>query len=338
MVKFASTANRPRPRSPLKTKPAIGSTTRRPGYLYPWPTQTHEGAPAWEHDDQTALVLGAASYFVGEDTFYESAEDRAQRFIDLIRKTVASDPDFVARFAPYLRNELKIRSASIMLAAEYVAAGGPNGRKVVNSVCQRPDEPAEMLGYWMGKYGRSIPAAVKRGVADAATRLYNERNALKWDSANRSITMADVIRLTHPRPKVPWQNALFKYLIANHPVTQPPMFEAWARLQAIPEDERRTKLCGAGLETLGQAGMTWERLSSWLPGGMDAEAWSWAIPHMGAFALIRNLRNFTEAGIFNEPAYTSTARTVLNLIADPKEIAKARIFPVPNLHRLRDVA
>ena len=33
----------------------------------------------------------------------------------------ATNPVFVARLAPYLRNELKIRSASIVLAAEYVA-------------------------------------------------------------------------------------------------------------------------------------------------------------------------------------------------------------------------
>jgi hypothetical protein len=48
---------------------------------------------------------------------------------------------------------------------------------------------------------------------------------------------------------------------------------------------------------LANAGATWEWLSGWLPGGMDAQAWEAVIPNMGHMALLRNLRNFDDAGI-----------------------------------------
>jgi hypothetical protein len=70
------------------------------------------------------------------------------------------------------------------------------------------------------------------------------------------------------------------------------------------------------------AGVSWERLSGWLPGGMDAEAWTHAIPSMGVMALVRNLRNFDEAGIGDD-----AVEAVIAKITDAGEVAKARLFP-----------
>src|SRR5206468_3173747 len=66
----------------------------------------------------------------------------------------------------------------------------------------------------------------------------------------------------------------------------------------------------------------WERLSGWLPGGMDAEAWEAVIPSMGVMALVRNLRNFDQAGI-SEAAIDA----VIAKITDADEVARARLFP-----------
>jgi hypothetical protein len=54
----------------------------------------------------------------------------------------------VGRFVPYLRETMHLRSASLVMAAEYVRAGGPWGRADVASALRRADEPAEMLAYW----------------------------------------------------------------------------------------------------------------------------------------------------------------------------------------------
>ena len=178
MSKFAHKYIRIRPTAAVKT--ASGRVL------------THEGAVGYVPELETELFLMAATY-MAEATFYETAEAREARFADLVHRVTESNPEFVARLAPYLRKELKIRSASIMLAAEYVAAGGEGGRAVVNSVLQRGDEPAEMIGYWHSRHGRAMKMAVKRGVADGAARLYNERSALRYDGIGRGVRMADVM-------------------------------------------------------------------------------------------------------------------------------------------------
>ena len=101
-----------------------------------------------------------------------------------------------------------------------------------------------------------------------------------------------------------------------------PTLAAAAALDAVPVDERRAVLRERGPATLAEAGVSWERLSGWLPGGMDAEAWEAVIPSMGVMALVRNLRNFDEAGIGNR-----TVDAVIAKITDPAEVAKARLFP-----------
>jgi len=292
-------------------------------------TLTYEGGRGYAPDLESELFLMAATYMAGENTFYETAEAREQRFVDLVGRVTASNPDFVARLAPYLRNELKIRSAAIMLAAEYVAAGGEGGRKVVDSVLQRGDEPAEMIGYWHSRHGRSLKMAVKRGVADATTRLYTERSALRYDGVGRGVRMADVIELTHPKARDDKQNALFKWLLDhrhhNDAVADArvlPKLAAAAAQAMVPVEERRKALATAGPDALAKAGTSWERLAGWLPGGMDAEAWEAAIPSMGVMALIRNLRNFDERGISR-----ASAETVIDRITDAEQVAKARLFP-----------
>ena len=65
-----------------------------------------------------------------------------------------------------------------------------------------------MLAYWTSRYGRAVPKPVKRGVADAVTRLYDERAFLRYDSAGRGFRFSDVIDLVHPLPaaaKTAWQ-------------------------------------------------------------------------------------------------------------------------------------
>ena len=315
MSKFSNKYIRIRPVAPVKAGPGRA--------------RTHEGAVGYAPDLESELFLMAATYMATEPTFYETAEAREARFVDLVHRVTASNPEFVARLAPYLRKELKIRSASIMLAAEYVAAGGEGGRAVVDSVLQRGDEPAEMVGYWHSRYGRAMKMAVKRGVADGAARLYTERSALRYDGLALGVRMADVIELTHPKPRDAKQSELFKWLLDrrhhNDAVADPtmlPVLAASAAQADIPTDERRAMLRADGADALAKAGTSWERLAGWLPGGMDAEAWDAAIPTMGVMALIRNLRNFDEQGVSRR-----SVNTVLAKITDADEVAKARLFP-----------
>lgn len=290
------------------------------------PTLTHEDAPAFTRDAKSELFLLAVTNMVSEQTFYESGSDRDRRFIQLIHTVTKSDPEWMQNFIPWLRRGALMRSASVQAAAEYARAGGPGARQVIDATLWRADEPGELLAYWFSKYGRALPAAVKRGAADAAQRLYTEKAALKYDGKGNAWRLADVIQLAHVKPKDQTQSALFKYILnrrygseAGHGIQGTPGLHDVARrveLEAIIPDQRRAMLDQIG------AGETWEWLSGWVPGGMDAEAWGAIIPHMGYMALLRNLRNFDQAGISDEArAY------VIAKLMHPAEVAASRQFP-----------
>src|SRR3954464_7629812 len=296
---------------------------------------THEGGPAFERDVKGELFLLAVTNMVGEDTFYEAADERAERFRTLVRAATREDADWVARFVPWLRGVANMRSASVVAAVEYVRAGGPFGRAVVASGLQRSDEPAEALAYFTSRYGRALPQPLKRGVADAARRLYGERAALKYDGLSRAWRMADVVELTHVKPRDETQSALFRWLLdrragpahAGSPAPVLSMLRARASLEALPADERRALVSAAAVDAsvadrLTAAGMTWEALSGWLEGPMDRAAWEAVIPSMGYMALLRNLRNFDDAGVGDDVAAKVAAK-----LSDPDEVARSRQFP-----------
>lgn len=196
----------------------------------------------------------------------------------------------------------------------------------------RPDEPGELLGYWTATYGRAVPKPVKRGVADAVRRLYNARSLLKYDTASKGYRFGDILNLVHaaPDPARPWQGELFRYALdrRHHPDTAvppagDPVLSAHRALMALPVGERRAVvLAPDGAERLAAAGLTWEALAGWLQGPMDRAAWEAVIPSMGAMALVRNLRNFDEAGVSDEVAARVAAK-----VSDPEAVAKSRQFP-----------
>jgi len=296
------------------------------------PALTHEGGIGSEKDPKTALYTLAVTNMVGEPTFYESGKDRDSRFLALIHEVTKSDPEWMQGFIPWLRDGANMRSASIVAAVEYLRAGGPRADAVIDAACQRADEPGELLGYyWSTNQGRrTIANPIKRGLAAAAGRLYNEYACLKYDTPSSAVRFGDVIDLTHARPTGgEWQSVLFRHLLdrrrgyrddIGEKISDLPRLAAAYSLDDTPEGERRAAL--SDTERLSASGYTWERLSGWLPGGMDAEAWEAVIPNMGHMALIRNLRNFEEAKIGKAVIAEVAAR-----IADPEAVAKGRQFP-----------
>ncbi|MFI6154819.1 TROVE domain-containing protein [Kitasatospora sp. NPDC051170] len=204
-----------------------------------------------------------------------------------------------------------------------------SNRAVIASVLKRADEPGELIAYWTSRYGRNLPKPVKRGIEDALGSLYTERNLLKYDTDSKGYRFGDVIELVHPAPKAVWQGDLFEHAIDrrhNRDKAIPeslPMLHARAHLMGLPPEQRRAQLTTVGgTLALLDAGMTWEAVAGWLQGPMDAQAWESVIPSMGYMALLRNLRNFDQAGVCDE-----VAEKVAALLADPEQVAKSRQVP-----------
>lgn len=305
---------------------------------------TFEGAPGFARDAKSELYLLAVSNMVGENTFYEKANERDSRFSDLVRQIAISDFDWLTGFATWLRADANMRSAPVVLAAEAAKArldaGEAGSRAIVDAVLQRADEPGEMLGYWLSTYGRKIPKPIKRGVADAVRRLYNERSLAKWDGDAHAFRFGDVIDLVHPipDPQKPWQGALFEHALDrrhgrdNDIPEELGILRARAELLSMPAADRRSLFDDGdrACETLKSAGMTWEAVAGWLQGPLDAQVWEAIIPSLGFMAALRNLRNFDQAGVSDVIAATVAAR-----LADPEQVKKSRQLPMRFLSAYR---
>ena len=308
--------------------------------------KTYNSGAGFERDAKSKLFLLGVSSF-NEDTYYESANLQMTRVKELVSKVLESDDGvaWLAGFTKWLRADANMRSMSIAIAlvtAKTMLDQGVTGsRSIVSNVLQRADEPAEAIGYWYTNYGRKLPQPVKRGIADAAKRLYNERSVFKYDSDSKAIRFADVIQLVHPDPSSLKQSAVFKFALDrryNDKALPTVKVKDWDgkivefTLNVAAEREKVKSLGGVELrklanegkltEYLKSSGMTWESLSSIIDGGMDAKAWEAVIPTMGYMALLRNLRNFLNAGVSTEVLDQIAAR-----IADPDEVAKSKQLP-----------
>ena len=308
--------------------------------------KTYNSGAGFERDAKSELFLLGVSSF-NEDMYYESASLQMTRVKELVSKVLESDDGvaWLAGFTKWLRADANIRSMSIAIALvtakTMLDQGIAGSRSIVSNVLQRADEPAEAIGYWYTNYGRKLPQPVKRGIADAAKRLYNERSVFKYDSDSKAIRFADVIQLVHPDPSSLKQSAVFKFALDRRYNDKAlPTVKVKGRdgeiveftLNVAAEREKVKSLGGVELrklanegkltEYLKSSGMTWESLSSIIDGGMDAKAWEAVIPTMGYMALLRNLRNFLNAGVSTEVLDQIAAR-----IADPDEVAKSKQLP-----------
>lgn len=328
MSKFNTTTKTAAPvkaaKSPIKSKTTVATNAN--------------GGAGFERKNKSALFLLAVSNFVGKDTFYEDARSRDDRFSELCRKVAVKDASWFLGFVGWLRNDAFMRSASIVAAVEgakaVLSAKQPSvginyPRQFVRAAMARADEPGELLAYWISRYGTKIPAAVKKGVSDGAQALYNEYSLLKYDTPSKGLRFSNVIQLSHAKPKDFKQNVLFGYALdrvygnEDQIPSVLTMVESRANLYSAPVEQRK-KLLGTALgrKQLQVAGITWEALSGWLQGPMDAKAWEAVIPNMGYMALLRNLRNFDQAGISD-----SAKDFVIAKLQDKDEVAKSKQFP-----------
>lgn len=322
-----------------RTVPAAATAPTSPVRTTGSRAANHHGSTGYLRDPRSELFLLAVANFVTQRTSYEDGQARDDRFAALVRTLAVEDPEWTAGLLGWLRRDGSMRTASLVGAAEYVkarldagATGGPSNRQVVDSVLLRADEPGELLAYWSATYGRAVPKPVKRGIADAVRRLYGESSLLKYDTASKGFRFGDVLNLVHasPDPAKPRQGELFRHALDRRHNPESAEIPAGSRtllahraLMELPVAERRAVVTApGGAERLAEAGMTWEALAGWLQGPMDAAAWEAVIPSMGTMALLRNLRNFDEAGVSD-----AVAERVAAKISDPEAVARSRQFP-----------
>lgn len=219
---------------------------------------THEGAPARHISSYDQLRRSVLSCLLWEDGFYESGEEIAKRITRLAGECSKEE---VAALAVEARSKFHLRHVPLLLMDALVRRGGSGVADIVANTIQRPDEMAELLAIYWRDGRKPIPKQLKLGLAKAFGK-FDEYALAKYDR-DGSVRLRDVLFLSHAKPDTPEREALYKR-VASRTLQTPDTWEV-------------------GLSTGGDKRETFERL---LREGK-----------LGYLALLRNLRNMTEAGV-----------------------------------------
>jgi 60 kDa SS-A/Ro ribonucleoprotein len=233
------------------------------------PAHTHGGAPAALH--VTALQTlrrSVMSCLLWESGYYEDGQSIAER-IDTYARQVK--PQQLSDVAFEARSVYNLRHVPLLLLAVLAQTGRGQPKLVADSIertIQRADELAEFIQVYARVNGvetkaikPKLSAQVKQGLARAFTK-FSPYSLAKYNRDNE-VKLRDVLFLCHAKPKDEAQAAVWKQLIDGN-LAAP---DTWEVALSAGADKRET----------------FERL-------LREES-------LGYLALLRNLRNMTQAGV-----------------------------------------
>jgi hypothetical protein len=232
------------------------NTRRQPPKKY-----THGGCRAANISAVAELRRSVYGCFLWEDSFYEGGIYIGKRISDLVSQI--NDPKDAAAIAYEARNTHHLRHVPLLIVCAMAERGdcGDIVRKLLPGVIQRLDEVTELVAIWWKDGKRPLPASFKRGLAKALEN-FSEYQFKKYGSKKSEVTLRDVFRLIHPKPK------------SGMAAT----YQAVAKGTLEPAD-------------------TWEVALS--RGDDKCETFSRLLREngLGYLALLRNLRNMVNAGV-----------------------------------------
>ena len=246
------------------------------------------GGPAFKPTASLELVSTMLTSFV-QDQFYRSSSDVLLRVTELVNEV---DPMFAAKAALFARREFGMRSITHAVAAEIAkrVKGATWTKRFFDRVVYRADDAAEILAYYLTKYGKPIPNSLKKGLGAALSR--QDAYALaKYRKEGAAFNLVDVVNLVRPKA-TPALTQLMKGTLA-------------------PAETWETKLTQAG-QLEGDEAVIEAKKDAWADLVRERK--------LKYLALLRNLRNIAQQA----PDVLDAA---LAQLVDPAAVRKALIFP-----------
>jgi 60 kDa SS-A/Ro ribonucleoprotein len=284
------------------------------GKLLPQPEAVNEAnGPAYALAPKHALAQYVATGCLNA-TFYASAEEQLSTTLALCGEV---DSEFIARTAIFSREQGRMKDAPALLCA--VLAG--RDTRLLETIFPRVIDNAKMLRNFVqmirsGVTGRkSLGSAPKRMVLGWLEGRSEE--ALFAASIGQSPSLADVIKMVHPKPAAAGREALYAYLIGRS-----------SHADALPEFMRDYEAFKAG-QTLKVPKVPLAMLTALPLGKSD---WIEVARNAPWQATRMNLNTFARHGVFGDDGSRSDeqieiAKIVAERLRDRAAIAKARAFP-----------
>ena len=264
-----------------------------------------ERAPAYKLSEKHQLAQYVATGCFNQ-TFYATADDQLARVIELCEKV---DAEFIAKTAVFCRERGHMKDMPALLCA-VLSVKSP---ALLQQVFPRVIDNAKMLRNFVqimrsGAVGRkSLGTAPKRLVREWLDA--RDPESLFKASVGQDPSLADIVKMVHPRPKNAAHAALFGYFIdrtkqADELPELVRSFEAFKkdRSNEIPDVPFQM------LTALELGAPEWTAIASRAP---------WQMTRM-------NLNTFARHGVFKQKGMTDL---IAERLRDPLKIAKSRVFP-----------
>jgi 60 kDa SS-A/Ro ribonucleoprotein len=277
-------------------------------------TVNSENAPAYALAPKQALAQYAATGCFSR-TFYATADEQLTRVLELCD---AVDAEFVARVAVYSRAQSFLKDVPGLLCAWLSA----HDAHLHEAVFARVIDNARMLRTYVqilrsGVVGRkSLGSSPKRLVREwLASR---DEATLFSSGVGQNPSMADIVKMVHPKPAGPAREAFYGYMIGRSYAAN-----------ALPKLVMQFEQFKAG-ETAEVPDLPFMLLSA-LP--LTQQDWA-AIAENASWQTTRmNLNTFVRHGVFKVPGL---AGIIAERLRDGGEIQRARVFPYQLLTAYRN--
>lgn len=265
------------------------------------------GGVAYELSPRQALAQYAATGCLNA-TFYADSQDQLQKVLELVCKPDITS-EFIAQTAIFARQRGYMKDMPALLCAVLASFD----RQLLERVFPRVIDNGKMLRNFVqimrsGATGRkSFGTAPRRMIREWLENRSDD--AVFTASVGNAPSLADVIKMVHPRPATPSRTALYGYLLGRpHDA------------DALPENVRRYEAFKAG-NRAEVPDVSFQLLTA-----LDLGRDEWvAIARRASWQMTRmNLNTFARHGVFE---VKGMAELIANRLRDENAVRQARVFP-----------
>jgi len=270
-------------------------------------TTNEAGGVAYSLSPKAALAQYAATGCLNA-TFYASAEDQLQTILNLCRLTEV-EPEFIARLALYARTKGQMKDVPALLCA-VLSIRGPG---LMAEVFDRVIDDGRMLRNFVqimrsGVVGRKSLGTLPKRLVQAWFEKRTDEQVFRASVGNDP-SLADVIRMVHPKPATASRAALYGYLIGQpHQAGDLPELVKQFEAFKIGESKNLPDVPFQMLTSLALSKDDWKAIARTAP---------WQTTRM-------NLNTFARHGVFEDSALT---KLIADRLREEQAIQRARVFP-----------
>lgn len=265
----------------------------------------NELAPAYAFSPRHQLAQLAATGCLRQ-TFYAQAQDQLDRVMTLAAEV---DPAFVARTAVYARESGHMKDMPALLAAILAV----RDLELLAQVFPRVIDSGKMLRNFVqilrsGAVGRKSLGTRPKKLVQRWLLEATEKQLLNAAVGNAP-SLADVVKMVHPKPAEAWRAAWFAWLIGkpHDEAALPPATRAFERFKRDATGE--------------PPDVPFQMLTAL---GMTPAQWA-QVARAGSWQMVRqNLNTFARHGVFEQPGM---AKAIAAKLRDPQAVARARVLP-----------